>query len=532
MVTLFAFFNLLPYWLYANNEEKADIIEIVQLRVVDNDDKRVEIIFYLQDGINPDFALAVNRFAEISWDEIGNELIGDLEPWEGQDNHYIFRDYNPPEGSSLFYYLAVEEIGDAISNIHETIYLQEPEFELCNRELTLSWNHYRILTHADVEDGQPPPFSPPEEPPFSHYRIFLNEDEFMVAYDDASGIQSKTLVATDPGAYDVQIEAVDDGDPRKGSLSNQQMKELFWLEPEIVAIDYVSINEAGDAEIMIRGDDHYKEFAYRVFRSDNPSADFEQVGEVRSPANKTFEFVDELSSRDEDASSNIWYYRAEAVLIQEGEPCEEAELTSEPESTIFLEVAGDEWQEADIWEVPLRFEHYPSSASYTYDIARRVGDEGNFEIVAPYPEAGSYVADLSDLLPFAGDVFFRVEGRVQGEAANVQGKADDRKKIFSNVVRVTMEPEVNVPNAFRPASEIPENREFRPVFVGFEPEGYRLVILDRNGLEVFSSVNFEDGWDGTRGGTPMPEGTYVYHLRYTDAGGESHEKKGVVYLVR
>ncbi len=524
MVILFTFFNMLPYCLYANNEEGVDILKIVQLRVAENGDKQVEIIFYLQDGINPDFELAVNRFAEFSWDEIGSELVGNLEPWEDQDYHYIFRDDNPPEGSSLFYYLAVEEIGDAISNIHETIYLQEPEFELCNRELTLRWNHYRILTHADVDtDGQPPPYFPPEEPPFSHYRIYLNEDEFSVAYDDASGIQSHTLVATDPGAYEVRIEAVDDGGPRKGSSSNQQVKELFWIEPEMVAIDYVSINEAGDAEMMIRGDDRHEEFAYRVLRSDNPDGGFEQVGEVVRPENNPFEFVDDFSAQDVDAGDNIWYYRAEAALIQDDEPCEEAILDSDPESSLYLFVE-QERQEAGIREVTLGFNHLPLDALYRYDIARRIGEEGDFEIIVS-DVTGSHVANLSDL---SEDVYFRVVG----EAEPVPGEPNNGWEIFSNIVQVRFELEVSIPNAFRPDSDIEVNQRFMPDFGGFVPERYRLVIFDRHGLEVFSTGNIDDGWDGSRGGSPMPEGAYQYHLRYTDAGGELQEEKGIVYLVR
>ncbi|GEM_PF-1884337 len=504
-----------------------DRIEIIQLSFSEADDSRVEILFRLEEAIEAGSVL-FHRYDPQGdiYEEIDELPVEDIER-DQSGLYYLYRDNIPAGADPPFrYYLAFDEDGtgaDAWTYRHQTILLKEILFDLCRGSFELEWDHYTVLDKPGASDDIIPPF-------FSHYRILLNGLEFdEVAFDEASGTQTHFLDIPEPGTYTIRLEAVDAPDPdnrTRFSLSGRQEITVDWAIPSEVVVDYVSINEAGDAKMMIRGDAQHDEFAYRIFLSDSPSANFEQVGEIRRPANNPFEFVDELSARDEDAGSNIWYYRVEAVLIQDDELCEEAVLTSAPESTIFLFVE-QERQEAHTWEVALGFDHEPFSASYTYDIARRIGEEGDFEIVAS-DQAGSYVADLSDLLPFAGDVFFRVEG----EAYNVQGEADNGWQIFSNVVRVNMESEVNIPNAFRPTSDLEENREFRPHFVGFEPENYRLVVLDRNGLEVFSSANFEVGWDGTRGGTAMPEGTYVYHLRYTDAGDESHEKKGVVYLVR
>ncbi|MBL4708479.1 MAG: HYR domain-containing protein, partial [Flavobacteriales bacterium] len=41
-------------------------------------------------------------------------------------------------------------------------------------------------------------------------------------------------------------------------------------------------------------------------------------------------------------------------------------------------------------------------------------------------------------------------------------------------------------------------------------EGCKLIIVNRNGSEVYSTSNYNNEWDGTVSGTQLPEGTYYY----------------------
>ncbi len=501
-----------------------DRIELIQVSVSEADDRMVEILFRLDESITTGSVL-FHRYDPQGdvYEEIDELEVEDLE-MDDSGLYFYYQD-NIPDGVDppFKYYLAFDEDGmgaDVWTYRHQTILLRDVGFDLCNGSFELEWDHYTVLEKPGPSDDIIPAF-------FSHYRILLNGEEFdVVAFDADSGTQTLFLDIPGPGIYAIRLEAVDDPDPdhrTRFSLSNLQQTEIEWDIPRDVAIDYVRINEAGDAEMMIRGDEQHEEFAYRVFRSDNPDGGFEQVGEVPRPGNNPFEFLDDLSAQDVDAGDNIWYYRAEAALIQDDEPCEEAILISDPESSLYLFVE-QERQEAGIREVTLGFNHLPLDALYRYDIARRIGEEGDFEIIVS-DVTGSHVANLSDL---SEDVYFRVVG----EAEPVPGEPNNGWEIFSNIVQVRFELEVSIPNAFRPDSDIEVNQRFMPDFGGFVPERYRLVIFDRHGLEVFSTGNIDDGWDGSRGGSPMPEGAYQYHLRYTDAGGELQEEKGIVYLVR
>jgi hypothetical protein len=90
-----------------------------------------------------------------------------------------------------------------------------------------------------------------------------------------------------------------------------------------------------------------------------------------------------------------------------------------------------------------------------------------------------------------------------------------------------------IPNAFRPDSDISENRIYLPYIVGLDPENYKLTIYNRVGSTLFESGNIETGWDGNlSNGTKAGSGGYVWIVKYKDIQGIDHLQKGTVMLVR
>lgn len=89
------------------------------------------------------------------------------------------------------------------------------------------------------------------------------------------------------------------------------------------------------------------------------------------------------------------------------------------------------------------------------------------------------------------------------------------------------------PNAFRPDSEIPENRIFLPIQEGIDPGKYHFQIFSRVGSTVFETRNAETGWDGKMpNGTSAGPGVFVWVIKYSDIQGYEHLQKGTVMLVR
>ena len=51
---------------------------------------------------------------------------------------------------------------------------------------------------------------------------------------------------------------------------------------------------------------------------------------------------------------------------------------------------------------------------------------------------------------------------------------------------------------------------------GAEDSRYELSVFNRWGERIFNSTETERAWDGTYKDKPVPDGTYVYVLRYAD----------------
>lgn len=92
---------------------------------------------------------------------------------------------------------------------------------------------------------------------------------------------------------------------------------------------------------------------------------------------------------------------------------------------------------------------------------------------------------------------------------------------------------LSTPNAFRPDSDIPENKVFLPITLGINPDKYQLRIFNWVGSTVFETRNPESGWDGKmQNGNLAEPGIFVWIVEYSDVQGFVHQQKGTVMLVR
>jgi gliding motility-associated-like protein len=89
---------------------------------------------------------------------------------------------------------------------------------------------------------------------------------------------------------------------------------------------------------------------------------------------------------------------------------------------------------------------------------------------------------------------------------------------------------IYVPNAFTPASA-GNNAIFRARYF-IQPASYQLTIFNRNGLEVFSSTDPNQGWDGDYKGIRQPAGTYIYSIDFSDVAHKKRHVRGTVILIR
>ena len=89
---------------------------------------------------------------------------------------------------------------------------------------------------------------------------------------------------------------------------------------------------------------------------------------------------------------------------------------------------------------------------------------------------------------------------------------------------------VYLPSAFTPNGD-GRNDIFRPVFAGAASH-FKFAIFDRWGRQVFESSNPSEGWNGSAGGRPQPEGVYVWMCIYQLFQQPEKMQKGTVMLIR
>ncbi|MCQ2286480.1 MAG: gliding motility-associated C-terminal domain-containing protein [Bacteroidales bacterium] len=86
-----------------------------------------------------------------------------------------------------------------------------------------------------------------------------------------------------------------------------------------------------------------------------------------------------------------------------------------------------------------------------------------------------------------------------------------------------------IPNSFTP-NKNGVNDTWKPIGMGIDT--YELIIYDRHGSVMFTTTDFNEGWDGMLNGKTVPLGTYVYRIYVTFVNAEQNIYKGFVNIIR
>ena len=76
------------------------------------------------------------------------------------------------------------------------------------------------------------------------------------------------------------------------------------------------------------------------------------------------------------------------------------------------------------------------------------------------------------------------------------------------------------------------NETFLPSVNGIVKESYEMLIYDRWGGVVFSTNNYQEGWDGTYNGKVLESGIYSYKISYLTPNSKQEEHKGRITLIK
>jgi len=121
------------------------------------------------------------------------------------------------------------------------------------------------------------------------------------------------------------------------------------------------------------------------------------------------------------------------------------------------------------------------------------------------------------------NVCFYVSASETSNPLGIQGESKS-SEICSSPVEI-----VTVPNVFTPNNDL-ENDLFKPVLT-FTPVDYHLIIIDRQGNLIFETRDYLEEWDGSKKGSPQPQGVYLWFLKLTTPSGKTITKTGTITII-
>ena len=180
------------------------------------------------------------------------------------------------------------------------------------------------------------------------------------------------------------------------------------------------------------------------------------------------------------------------------------------------------------------YEGWDSTVAF-YNIYRGVDDQPSdqvYAVAAPSDNGiNTFIDDVYDDAGSQGNFCYRVEA-VQGPIGYVtEGFPNNLQPAvsMSNMACANLQPLFYVPNAFAPDGI---NQTFGPKGQFYDYTRFEMTIFNRWGEELYRTRDINKGWDGTFNGELVQVGSYVYMIRFVDAGGKEHRRKGTVTLIR
>jgi len=392
------------------------------------------------------------------------------------------------------------------------------DFVECDSTMNLSWNgYYYFHSQAEVE--------------YTIERLLpLTQNGNIVAFVEnftiEEGVTTDTTfslkVDQDSVLYAYRVVARPAGTNGYDAKSSWAADRAVW--GAVPAFNYmynVDVLPSREIGLELYRDTLIDIAGLRIMRGSNPD-NLELYKRIPGdPDTALYSFTDASVSVGE----RPYYYQ----IIVENE-CANPIDTSNPGNSIHLKVNANseaitnvlEWNQYQGWDSAVAF----------YNIYRSIDGEPATELYTTVPagveETQIFVDDVYDNIYAIGNYCYRVEAvqaNMNPAFAGVLSPATSN----SNNVCVTQEPLFYVPNAFTPDGV---NKTFGPSGQFFDFTLFEMMIYNRWGELIYESRDINKGWDGTVDGEEAPLGSYVYTIRFVDAKGNEHRRKGTVTLIK
>ncbi|WP_333820822.1 InlB B-repeat-containing protein [Ohtaekwangia sp.] len=162
--------------------------------------------------------------------------------------------------------------------------------------------------------------------------------------------------------------------------------------------------------------------------------------------------------------------------------------------------------------VTANFQAESGITTYTLSVTA-VPTDGGFVTGAGTYSAGTEVTITAQAA--AGYTFSGWSGDVSGTVAS-QTVTLNNDMAVQAIFERTSDVVLKIPKLFSPDNRGDVSTEAWNIENAYLLDGCEIVIYNRQGQKVYSSLGYATPWDGSSNGKPLPDGAYFYIIRYTD----------------
>jgi gliding motility-associated-like protein len=159
-----------------------------------------------------------------------------------------------------------------------------------------------------------------------------------------------------------------------------------------------------------------------------------------------------------------------------------------------------------------------------YDIYRTIDAGSKVYLGSVNDTIFDFYDDIKSFYATQGDICYQI-------IANYKFKSSLLPSIYfsnSNTWCSTPFSSIYLPNAVFPKGN---NKIFKPLITFPNFSNYKLEIYNRWGERIFTSLDYNVGWDGTANGKDAIEGNYTYTVSFSKQDGKEFVKQGNVSVI-
>ncbi|MCU0472195.1 MAG: gliding motility-associated C-terminal domain-containing protein [Bacteroidales bacterium] len=367
------------------------------------------------------------------------------------------------------------------------------QIDTCKKKMEVRWNRY-----------------PSRPDPVVYYSVLISVEgglfsEFARVPADTSLIINDF---TTEGQYCFIVRAILESGHFSGS-NTDCLNIRMQRPPDWINADYATVAAGNEILLSFTIDPASEIRTFSLEKKTGPDGIFREIEQFTPVSGSVL-----YSDRNAD-TSKINYYRLSAV-----NNCINHITTSNIASNMVLALERDEFK------IILKWNPYRKWNGITSSEKLFVKTGMAFKEMYPVPPGDTVFSIMySDLMYdiSSPEVCFMIRSF---EASNPYGTNGESR---SSTICTPVTENIIVPNTFTPDNNL-INDSFKPV-LSFTPVYYRLIIYDLQRRTLFETSDSTDEWDGTKNGSPLPEGVYLWFLKVTTPSGRNISRSGTVSII-